>query len=208
MTTATILVCLVVGWALAAVLAAVVLTQRARRRRDAADLASERAHAREIQSLHTLIGQLQDELSDVRTKAAEEVGRVQEELVDVRRQAAVEVGRLQDELSDVRQAAADRLTLDAALAREDAHVPLITAMSEPSALDGVDGVELNGARVDSVTLSGPLIKAAAFTHGVRRALAEEPRMRIHYGMRKELRRQRKMRRRRRSGRGPSEGWSR
>lgn len=52
------------------------------------------------------------------------------------------------------------------------------------------------ARVDSVTLSAPLIKVAAFSHGVRRALDEESRMRVAYAFRKELRRQRRVRRKR------------
>jgi len=51
-------------------------------------------------------------------------------------------------------------------------------------------------RVASVTLSGPLIKVAAFSHGVRRALDEESRMRVAYAFRKELRRQRRVRRKR------------
>jgi hypothetical protein len=46
-----------------------------------------------------------------------------------------------------------------------------------------------------VTLSGPLIKAAALSHGVRRALTEETRMRAAHAFRKELRRQHRMRRR-------------
>lgn len=52
------------------------------------------------------------------------------------------------------------------------------------------------ARVASVTLSAPLIKVAAFSHGVRRALDEESRMRVAYAFRKELRRQRRVRRKR------------
>ncbi len=62
------------------------------------------------------------------------------------------------------------------------------------------------ARIASVALGGPLIKVAAFSYGVRHALDEEQRMRISYAVRMELRRQRKMRRRRRAQRAPSEGW--
>ena len=79
-------------------------------------------------------------------------------------------------------------------------VPLITGMTEP------DDTQLSTARVASVTLAGPLMKAAAFSYGLRYALHEERRMRVSYAMRKELRRQRKMRRRRRAQRSPSEGW--
>jgi hypothetical protein len=70
---------------------------------------------------------------------------------------------------------------------------------------GVDD-DLSTARIASVTLGGPLIKVAAFGHGVRHALDEEQRMRISYAVRKELRRQRKMRRRRRVDQAPSRGW--
>jgi hypothetical protein len=66
------------------------------------------------------------------------------------------------------------------------------------------------ARVASVTLSGPLIKVAAFSSGVRRALDEETRMRVAYAFRKELRRQRRVRRQRTAARaaGPLRdgGW--
>ena len=74
--------------------------------------------------------------------------------------------------------------------------------------DPASGVEddLSTARIASVTLGGPLIKVAAFGHGVRHALDEEQRMRISYAVRKELRRQRKMRRRRRVDQAPSRGW--
>ncbi len=57
-------------------------------------------------------------------------------------------------------------------------------------------LDLSVSRVASVTLAGPLIKVAAFSHGVRRALSEETRMRVAYAFRKELRRQRKLRRKR------------
>lgn len=62
--------------------------------------------------------------------------------------------------------------------------------------------DLSVARVASVTLAGPLIRVAAFSYGVRRALAEESRMRIAYAFRKELRRQHKLRRRRTVAAGP------
>lgn len=73
-------------------------------------------------------------------------------------------------------------------------------------LDVDPGPPPTTARVASVTLGGPLIKVAAFTHGVRRALREEQRMRIAYVVRKELRQQRKTRRRRRGEQAPSQGW--
>ena len=80
------------------------------------------------------------------------------------------------------------------------HVAVITAMSD----DG-DELEVTRARVASVTLARPLIKVAAISFGLRRALRDEQRFRIRYAMRQELRRQTKMRRRRRAGRAPSKG---
>ena len=87
-----------------------------------------------------------------------------------------------------------------------ATVPLITDISHRRA--DADADDLTTARIASVTLGGPLIKVAAFSHGVRRALDEEQRMRISYAVRKELRRQRKLRRRRRNEQAPSKGWMR
>jgi hypothetical protein len=75
-------------------------------------------------------------------------------------------------------------------------IPVITAMVVP-----VDEPDLSVSRVASVTLARPLIKVAAFSYGVRRALGDENRFRIRYAMRQEFKRQRKMRRRR-AGRGP------
>jgi len=80
-------------------------------------------------------------------------------------------------------------------------VPVITALA-----DQVDDVDLTTRRVASVTLARPLIKMAALSYGVRRALDDEHRMRVRLTMRRELKRQRKMRRRRRAGRAPSQGW--
>lgn len=47
----------------------------------------------------------------------------------------------------------------------------------------------------SATLGEPLVKVAAFGHGVRRALSAESRNRIRFAMRQEVRRSRKQRRR-------------
>jgi hypothetical protein len=47
----------------------------------------------------------------------------------------------------------------------------------------------------SATVGEPLIRVAAFAHGVRRALAAESRNRIFFEMRREVRRSRKQRRR-------------
>jgi hypothetical protein len=74
---------------------------------------------------------------------------------------------------------------------------VITAMPE------ADDADLTARRVVSVTLARPLIKVAALSYGIRRALDDENRFKVRYAMRRELRRQRKMRRRRRAGRAPS-----
>lgn len=84
----------------------------------------------------------------------------------------------------------------------DAAVPVITAISDP-----LDDVDLRTRRVASVTLARPLIKVAALSYGVRRALDDEHRLRVRLTMRRELKRQRKMRRRRRAGQAPSQGWT-
>jgi hypothetical protein len=80
-------------------------------------------------------------------------------------------------------------------------VALITAMaSEPA-----DETAPSVTRVVSVTFAGPLIKVAALSHGLQHALREESRMRIGYAFRRELKRQRKLRRRQQSGRAASRG---
>jgi len=83
-------------------------------------------------------------------------------------------------------------------------VSVITGMSRTDDTT-VDG-DVSASRVASVTLAGPLIKVAAFSHGVRRALDDEHRMRVAYAVRKELKQQRKMRRRRNAHKAPSQGW--
>lgn len=83
-------------------------------------------------------------------------------------------------------------------------VSVITGMSPID--QPTDDVDMSTSRVASVTLAGPLIKVAAFSHGVRRALDDEHRMRVAYAVRKELKQQRKMRRRRNARSGPSQGW--
>jgi hypothetical protein len=80
-------------------------------------------------------------------------------------------------------------------------VALITAMaSRPS-----DETAPSVTRVVSVTFAGPLIKVAALSHGLQHALREESRMRIGYAVRRELKRQRKLRRRQPSGRAAARG---
>jgi hypothetical protein len=70
-------------------------------------------------------------------------------------------------------------------------VPVITQLSETT--DALPS-DLTAARVASVALGRPLIKAAAFAYGVRRALDQEHRIRMQVAFRSELRQQRKRRR--------------
>jgi hypothetical protein len=56
-------------------------------------------------------------------------------------------------------------------------------------------IEVPDRLVLSATLGGPLVKAAALAHGVRRALSAESRNRIRFEMRREVRAARKRRRR-------------
>lgn len=71
------------------------------------------------------------------------------------------------------------------------NVVVITELSEESP----ELADVSPARIASVTFGRPLIKAAAFGYGVRRALGEEHRVRMTLAFRQELRRQRKLRRR-------------
>lgn len=64
----------------------------------------------------------------------------------------------------------------------------------------------NVTRVASVTLARPLLKAAALSYGLRRALDTDSRLRIAHAMRKELKQQQKLRRRRAAHRAPSQEW--
>jgi hypothetical protein len=83
----------------------------------------------------------------------------------------------------------------------DDDVPVITVLPEAD-----DELDITARRVASVAFARPLIKVASLSYGLRRALDDENRFKVRYAMRQELRRQRKMRRRRRAGRAPSMGW--
>lgn len=108
-----------------------------------------------------------------------------------------------------------RLRLDVAHARLEGHTGrrqeqrpepasdrpfVITDVGEAAVLFGTpaeqapDPVQVPDRLVLSATLGGPLVKAAAFTHGVRRALSAENRNRIRFQMRQEVRAARKRRR--------------
>ncbi|MGH3354316.1 MAG: hypothetical protein ACRDOJ_00360 [Nocardioidaceae bacterium] len=57
--------------------------------------------------------------------------------------------------------------------------------------DAQDPVPVSTQRVVSTTLGEPLIKVAALSHGVRRALREEKRAHLAYQVRREYRRRRR-----------------
>lgn len=132
-----------------------------------------------------------------------------------------EIRRLGDEVAHLRAAAVDDtavpVTATTSSAADETAAPVVLPAMAPAPDDDVvplithptdDGIDLRTTRIASITLGRPLIKAAALSHGVRRALSDEHRFRIRYEMRRELRRQRKLRRRRRSGQAPSMGWRR
>jgi len=73
---------------------------------------------------------------------------------------------------------------------------VITHVGEPD-LDpagSVEGVAVPDRLVLTATLGEPLVKVAAFSHGVRRALSAESRNRIWFEMRREVRASRRQRR--------------
>lgn len=70
-------------------------------------------------------------------------------------------------------------------------VPVITGVGESQLSQPGDPA---AASVVSLVAADPMIKLAAFTYGVRRALGEEQRMRVVYAFRKELKRRRRMQR--------------
>ena len=73
---------------------------------------------------------------------------------------------------------------------------VITHVGEPD-LDGgpsAEGVAVPDRLVLSATVGEPLVKVAAFSHGVRRALSAESRNRIWFEMRREVRASRRRRR--------------
>jgi hypothetical protein len=82
----------------------------------------------------------------------------------------------------------------AALARRQAELEIASTSSPADYVVTFDDravVEVPAQRVVSATLGEPLIKVAAFGHGVRRALGEEQRAHLRYQVRREYRRRRK-----------------
>jgi hypothetical protein len=112
--------------------------------------------------------------------------------------------RMREELAAARAEAADlhdRLTeLERAASRQPrvTSIPaefLITDAGIQQPQDGPGGTGVPDRLVLSATLGEPLVKAVAFSHGLRRALSAESRNRIRFAMRQEVRRTRRRRRR-------------
>jgi hypothetical protein len=124
------------------------------------------------------------------------VGRLQGEVKRLRRD--LEVAHSEPARPAAEQPA-DALPIEIVSASDESdEVPVITAIDQRG-----DELDLSVGRVASVTLARPLIKVAAFSHGLRRALGDENRFRMRHAMRQEFKRQRKSRRRRRAGRAPA-----
>jgi hypothetical protein len=69
---------------------------------------------------------------------------------------------------------------------------VITHVGEPE--DATDQLPVSDRLVLSATVGEPLVKVAAFSHGLRRALSAESRNRIWFEMRREMRASRRRRR--------------
>lgn len=102
-----------------------------------------------------------------------------------------QVHRLETEVAALRTIATAEVSSARRPARNDAKVPVITCLPAPGAPTLPDPTF---GRAVSVTAAGPLMKLAALSFGMRRALDEESRMRIGYAFRRELRRQRRLQR--------------
>ncbi len=144
--------------------------------------------------LHGEVRRLGAEVTALRSGTVPEVSQPQPVVVEPREPLAEEGRR------PVPVAEDDRPVVSTASTTEP--VPVITGLTKDQP---AVGAEPSAARIASVTLGPPLIKIAAFSYGVRRALSEEQRMRVSYAVRKELRRQHKLRRRRRRSAMASEG---
>lgn len=77
---------------------------------------------------------------------------------------------------------------------EQAYVITDAGRPQRLAVPGEDQIQVPDRLVLSATMGEPLVKVAAFGHGVRRALSPESRNRIWFEMRKEVRAARKRRR--------------
>ena len=105
-------------------------------------------------------------------------------LADAQREADSLRRRLDELTGDGRRGADETAVADPAY--------VITHVGEPE--DAADQLPVPDRLVLSATLGEPLVKVAAFSHGLRRALSAESRNRIWFEMRREVRSSRRRRR--------------
>lgn len=113
-------------------------------------------------------------------------------VADREREAArAEAARLREQLAALEQRVGGERQDTATRRVEGEH--LITRLGEPERTPAVP-VRIEGRLFADIVARETVVKAAAWTHGVRRALAPETRHRIRFRMRQELKRARKERR--------------
>jgi hypothetical protein len=95
--------------------------------------------------------------------------------------------------AEIEQLRADRVMETATMPRETATVAEFLITDAGTARD--DFAPVDDRLVLSATLGEPLVRAAAFGHGLRRALSPRSLNRIRFEMRREVRRSRRQRRR-------------
>ncbi len=114
--------------------------------------------------------------------------------------AALEAARLEARQA-LAEVAALRVRVTAAEPRPEATEYVITHLGEDEGLDAVAGAPYSttdDARIDGklfadLVIRETVVKAAAFGHGVRRAMRPESRNRIRFEIRREIKRSRKER---------------
>jgi hypothetical protein len=101
----------------------------------------------------------------------------------------------QGEIDDLRHRL-EELTAPRAVAAPQQADFVITQVGEPDTGESraPDAIDVPDRLVLSATFGEPLVKAVAFSHGVRRALSAESRNRIWFEMRREVRASRRRRR--------------
>jgi hypothetical protein len=117
-------------------------------------------------------------------------------LVRDRARTRAELATTRDDTAELRTRI-DRLTVQLAAARREPQEFVITHLGEDDAdLDPAPSTvetHLDGKLFADLVLRETVVKAAAFGHGVRRAVAPEVRNRIRFEVRREVRRSRKAR---------------
>ncbi|MGI8702837.1 MAG: hypothetical protein ACR2JU_16835 [Nocardioidaceae bacterium] len=110
------------------------------------------------------------------------------------RRLDAELERLRAAAPPQRQAAVGQPTAEPAAVGRQPNDDAVAVITGVRADRQPDLPEPSLGRVVSATMAEPMIRVAALSHGLRRALDEESRMRIAFAFRKELRRQRRLQR--------------